>query len=820
MDPYAPVKRYLVSHADSILKHASSLHRTYIGRARYRKDVAEKYRIQHKKIIMVLAKHLEVRDIRRGSKVFRALAKDLAKDFVSQNLTIEESVNGIAFLKQSVWRDLKKHNLLGDSGEYSYHLMHRIGLFSDIVSSALAFTYHNEHIRQLKNENLLRMNAEKAFKKEERTARHIVETIREPLIVLGDDLRVRSANASFYKTFRMTRKETLGNHIYELGNGQWNFSKLRNLLEKILPENRVLKDYEVNHTFDILGEKTLLFNARQMEKANLILLAIEDITQRKIHEQAILASEAKFRILAEGIKDYAVFMLDTEGNITSWNKGAERITGYGEQEVLGENFSMLRMNVRRGAESKRELRAVDEKGRYLEMGRRKRKDGTLYWADVFTTRIYENKHMKGYVTIIRDITAQKQAEDNLTFLSEASRLLASSLDYTQTLRHIAQLAVPRIADWFAIDMLDGTGKMKLITVMHKNPHMVKWAQELRSASPPDMSSQSGLPKVIRTGQPELVSHITDEMLNAPTVSDKERRLVKKIGLRSIMIVPLFRDRKTVGGITFVTAETKRHFTQKDLDMAEELANRASVALEHAALYQSSQDAVAARDNFIAVASHELKTPVTSVKIFADVLKKHSRQIGDGKAEAYLTKMDTQLGKLTELIYDLLNVSKIQAGKIQFHVEEFDFDEAVCEVVNILQEAAPHHRLIMQGKTGLQVVADRERIGQVLNNLVMNAVKYSPRADKVVIGLSAQDGTVSVAVRDYGIGIEESHLNKIFERFYRVYDTTDKTFPGLGIGLYICSEIVRRHGGKLHVRSNIGKGSTFTFTIPVGQEIAH
>jgi len=227
-----------------------------------------------------------------------------------------------------------------------------------------------------------------------------------------------------------------------------------------------------------------------------------------------------------------------------------------------------------------------------------------------------------------------------------------------------------------------------------------------------------------------------------------------------------------------------------------------------------KEAIVLRDDFISVASHELKTPVTSVKIFTQVLKKHSEQIGDKKAVAHLSTMDKQLNKLTELIYDLLNVSKIQAGKMEFKERSFDFDKAVKEVVDVLQQTSTKHKIELKGKTKKQVLGDEERLGQVINNLISNAIKYSPKADKVIIKLSTDNGNVTVGVRDFGIGMEKAHIKRIFERFYRVYDTTDKTFPGLGIGLYISSEIVSRHGGRLWVESNPGKGSTFYFSLPI------
>ncbi len=408
-------------------------------------------------------------------------------------------------------------------------------------------------------------------------------------------------------------------------------------------------------------------------------------------------------------------------------------------------------------------------------------------------------------------------EGNLSFLAEASRILSSSLDYQTTLNTIAKLAVPHIGDWCTIDILKEDNTIQQVAVAHKDPKKIKWAKELRKTDPPDMNAPTGLPNVLRTGKPELYPVITDELLVKVAKNKEHLKLLRTIGFTSAMIVPIFSQKTPIGGITFVTAETRRHYNQADLLMAEELATRASVAIENARLYKGSQDAITVRDEFISVASHELKTPVTSVKMFTQVLKKHSEQIGDKKAVVHLTKMDKQLNKLTELIYDLLNISKIQAGRMEFREEIFDFDKTVKEVTDVLQHSETKHTIVVQGITKKKIRGDEERIGQVINNLVSNAVKYSPKSNKVVIKLRSDKTTVYVSVQDFGIGMEKAHLNKIFERFYRVYDTTDKTFPGLGIGLYISSEIIKRHGGKLWVDSDIGKGSTFSFSIPVNGE---
>jgi PAS domain S-box-containing protein len=222
-----------------------------------------------------------------------------------------------------------------------------------------------------------------------------------------------------------------------------------------------------------------------------------------------------------------------------------------------------------------------------------------------------------------------------------------------------------------------------------------------------------------------------------------------------------------------------------------------------------------KDDFLAVASHELKTPVTSIKAFTQVAKKQFSKDGNVRATTLLTKMDAQIDKLTNLISDLLDVTKIEAGKMKFNIEYFDFNNLVLEVVDEVQATAPRHIIdVKLGPTTI-VLADRERTGQVITNFLTNAIKYSPHADSIVVSTSTAGNAVTLGVRDFGIGIPESKRLSIFQRFYRVDGDTQDTFPGLGLGLYISKEIITRLHGNIWVESEEGKGSSFYFSLPLG-----
>jgi signal transduction histidine kinase len=221
-----------------------------------------------------------------------------------------------------------------------------------------------------------------------------------------------------------------------------------------------------------------------------------------------------------------------------------------------------------------------------------------------------------------------------------------------------------------------------------------------------------------------------------------------------------------------------------------------------------------KDDFIGIASHELKTPVTSVKAYTQVLERMLQKKGDTKEANMIKKMDAQLNRLTSLIGDLLDVTKINSGKLQFNNQEFDFNAILDELIEDLQRTTGKHTIVKNFVPGGIVFGDKERIGQVVTNLITNAIKYSPHADKVIVHTTIDEKEITLCVQDFGIGIATKNLDKVFEQFYRVSGEMQHTFPGLGLGLYISSEIIKREGGRIWVTSEEGKGSTFCFALPL------
>lgn len=655
----------------------------------------------------------------------------------------------------------------------------------------------NEEL-QLRNDEINHMNND---------LNNLLVSVNIPIIMLDNELYIRRFTPGAEKVMNLIPSD-IGRPI---GNIRPNIivTDLEAFLFDAIHRN-IVKELEIQdkqgrwYLMRVLPYKT---GEGKTEGAIMTFIDIHEIKQTEIEL-------AKAAAIVDSSED-AIISKDLDGRIMSWNKGAEHLYGYTEEEMLGKSIAMLIPPTKKN-DFPLIMKRLQE-GKKIEHyeTQRKTKDGRIIDVAI-TVSPLKDAHgtIIGASKIARDITEKKRTEENLKFLSHASELLSSSLDYNKTLTTIAQLAVPQIADWCTIDMLTKAGEPELLVVAHKDPEKVAWGEQLREESPIDMDAPTGLGNVIKTGKPEFYPLITDEMLAASAKSQKELKLWRSIGFTSVIIVPLRSGDKTIGAITFVTTESRKRYTESDLHMAEELARRASLAIENADLYQEAQDAIRMRDEFIALASHELKTPVTSLKIFMHALQHQLRkQLTEDIADHPFKKMDDQVGKLTQLINDLLNVSQLRRGKLNFAMEKFDLNQVLKETIEQAQQISKAHQIILKGKIDKKLYGDKNRISQVIMNLLTNAIKYSPAAEKISLHVGSKEDAVVIRVEDNGIGIEKEHQKKIFDQYYRVTSFEEQTYPGLGMGLFIAAEIVKRHGGKIWVEGEKGKGSTFSVSLP-------
>lgn len=402
------------------------------------------------------------------------------------------------------------------------------------------------------------------------------------------------------------------------------------------------------------------------------------------------------------------------------------------------------------------------------------------------------------------------ARQRATFLDDATALLSSSLEWETTLASVARLAVPAVADWCSVEVSDGLAAGgPPIAVAHVDPAKVERVLEWLRRWPPDPAAPSWAAAVIRTGRSELYPEITEAMLAAWIGDAEQLRVAREVGMTSAMVVPLSARGRTLGAIAFVAAESGRRFGEADVAMAEDLGRRAGIAVDHARLWQEAQRAIRARDEVLAVVSHDLKNPLESVLLSSALLL---RGPDAAQVRRYAETLQRSAARMDRLIRELLDLSRIDAGRFQLEIRPERLDALADEALGVLAPLAQERQVsIAVEGTPLPdaVPCDRERILQAISNLVGNALAFAPRGGHVVIGLALSEHEAEVRVVDDGAGIPPEDLPHVFDRFWK------SRSRGTGLGLAIVRGIVDAHGGRLRVESRVGEGSTFAFTLPRG-----
>lgn len=460
-------------------------------------------------------------------------------------------------------------------------------------------------------------------------------------------------------------------------------------------------------------------------------------------------------------------------------------------------------------------------------------DGTVHWISARGHALYdENDFPYRMVGTMHDITTRKHAEEMFHFLAEAGRKLVSSLDYTETLQTLARFTVPKLADWCIVHMVQSDGTLKNISVIHSDSEKLKIALELREKYPLSWNNEFHIAsKVLLNGTSQLYSEVPNELLLHVSQDDRQLHILNSLGIKSVMCVPLKARGKIIGIITLISSESGKRYNEKDLTIAEDLAKRAALAVDNASLFAEQvtarqeieslvtklKDALAARDEFLSIASHELKTPITALKLQLQLAQRNVKANADPSAIIHqLAKiLDTstrQVDRLTCLVEDLLDVARVRAGKFQLSPTEVRVVDLVRDVIDRFanQLAFTNSRVELSVDTGIVGNWDCSRIEQVLVNLVSNSIKYASGSP---IHISAHQNAdwVTLQVRDQGPGISKEIQPLIFERFER--GISSQNISGLGLGLFITRQIVEAHQGTISVESEIDQGANFVVRLP-------
>ncbi|WP_052517861.1 PAS domain S-box protein [Archangium violaceum] len=537
-----------------------------------------------------------------------------------------------------------------------------------------------------------------------------------------------------------------------------------------------------------------------------------DITARKQAEQALRESEERFRLLVEGVEDYAVYLLDTEGRILSWNTGAERIMGYTQREVLGRHIALFHppeeLNTGQPDQC---LRTAVTRGHCRMEGQRVRKDGSRFWAEFVVTALRDEAGvLRGFSQFTRDIARRKRAEQAQSFFLEAGTLLSQSLDVANTLRKITSLAVRHLCDYCMVDLLGEDGQLHRLELAARDPAAQALIERARPY-PPLMGSGSPVSRALENGEALAVPELTPAWLDASARNTEHRAILEALGPKSVALVPLVARGRRLGIINL--AWTRSHTVggfAEDLEVARGLADRAAVAIDNAQLYQQAQEAVRVREDVVAIVSHDLRNPLNAISLSATLLE---REAVNERTTRTARRITEAAERASGMIRDLLDFTQARVGGgIPIHPRPLDFHEHVRRVVEEVRLAWPGRRIDFQASGEGQGEADEGRLAQVVTNLVGNALQHSPPGTPVRVSTRGVDSSLLMEVHNEGPAITAELLPMLFEPYRRGAEAG----PGrgsLGLGLYITRQIVLGHGGSVDVRSSPEDGTTFTVRLP-------
>ncbi len=658
----------------------------------------------------------------------------------------------------------------------------------------------------------------------ENYSQDIVDTVREPLLMLDTTLRVHSANRAFYQTFQVSAQETEHHLIYELGNGQWDIPDLRRLLEDVVPKSSVFNDFELVHTFPVIGRRVMLLNARKLKAGShgeLLVLAMEDVTERRRAEEALLKAGALQSAIFNSA-NFSSIATDAKGVIQIFNVGAERMLGYTAAEVMNKitpadisdpqeviaraaalsaelgtpitpGFEALVFKAARGIEDIYELTYI-------------RKDGTRFPAVVSVTALRDAQDaIIGYLLIGTDNTARKQVEEEQKKLDQRLR---DQQFYTRSLIESN------------IDALMTTDPRGIITDVNKQMEALTSCTRDELIGAPFKNyftdaerAEAGIKLVLsekkltnyeltvraRDGQETVVSY------NATTFYD--------------------RDRKLQGVFAAARDVTERKRFEQSLQENNVELERAIA--EAAKARETSENANKTKSLFLANMSHELRTPLNAILGYSEMLQEDAADQGLQRFVPDLEKIKGAGKHLLSLINDILDISKIEAGKMELYLETFSVPTLIEEVVETIRPLvkANVNTLRVQCPADLGTMhADMTKMRQSLFNLLSNAAKFTKEGAislEVSREVMEEHEWIWFRVSDTGIGMTSEQMVKLFQTFSQADTSTTRKFGGSGLGLALTRRFCQMMGGDVTANSVPGESSTFTIKVPaIVSELNH
>ncbi|HVE72352.1 MAG TPA: ATP-binding protein [Thermoanaerobaculia bacterium] len=445
------------------------------------------------------------------------------------------------------------------------------------------------------------------------------------------------------------------------------------------------------------------------------------------------------------------------------------------------------------------------------------------------TPLREDNRTSGVVVTFRDITERRALEEQMQVQAERAQILAdagaffsSNIDPTWVTQAIAERVAEVLGDWSAVILRSSDSKeLRVAAIYHRDMTSLglAWSYIYRQ---PLVVGDGIIGQVVSTGFPSMMTDVRPSF----DATSPGTYHPSPVSLASLLVLPLRTRREMIGALVIAANDPERAMTDDKLPLAEVLAERAALAIENAKLYTEQvearrkvEDLSRLKDEFLSIASHELRTPVTSIKGYTQLAKMLIKEGDLNTSEEYLDIALDQIDRMSRLILELLDVSRIETGRLEIRREPIAWPQFVRDVVHRHHTAVSDRRFhVSVPDAGKVVTGDRDRLEQVLGNLLENAVKYSPDGSDVTVTVEDRGDSLVTAVCDRGIGIPADELAQVFERFHRGRQVSSTNYGGLGLGLYITKQIIERHGGTIWVESKEGAGTTFFFSLPAAEAV--
>lgn len=532
----------------------------------------------------------------------------------------------------------------------------------------------------------------------------------------------------------------------------------------------------------------------------------------------LAGAEATFSAIVN-IASEAIITTDENLRILNFNRGAEDIFGYRAEEIVGRSLNELIPPRYRTAHDRHVADFSRSGVPARRMGERRqisglRKNGEEFPAEASISQLQLGQH-KLFTVVLRDITERRRRELMQSLLAQAGELLASSLDIDVTLNSVARLVVPHVADWCVVYICHEDGSLVREAIAHHDPAIERKLHE-SSLGKPVTNTNHPVWDVIRSGQTSVIGMMGEDQLEGMAETDAHAQALHNVGARCGAIVPMIARGEKRGAIALFTGGQRRVFDDDDIALAEDLARRAALALDNALLYRKAQAAIAARDDVLAIVSHDLGNPLSAIRIGTTLLlsglTEEEKQEGGWK---HIVGIRNSAEQMERLIRDLLEVKRIEAGQLSVERDKVSVGPLIDEAVSLLTPIAEGKGVQLRAQVPADipaVYADRERILQTFSNLVGNAVKFTPADGTVTISASAAENEVVFCVADTGSGIAPEDLPHVFDRYWQA--KTRRRRQGIGLGLVIVKGIIDAHGGRVWAESEPGRGSRFYFSLPL------